>query len=137
MTELKDLKNKYVPAEELYRLLYETGLTIEEKMVILCARLQGGSLPRGLAPKGRGLVEYQRGRSGLNNKRLAAASLRRQSECELFDDTYPLLNPEPKAKRTKPDGASNRKAAAAGAIGAAPAPKGDAPGSESGSVRTD
>jgi hypothetical protein len=87
------LKNKYVPAEALYKLLCETRRTPEEKCIVLLARLNGGHLTEQDCVAMRGAGAFRRTRSALRQKRECFTPYKDYNNMELEDEVCKELAP--------------------------------------------
>ena len=93
------LDKKVVNAEELRKVVYDNKLTDEAKILIIAARLAGGSLPRIQAPKSRGSGSYDVGRSLLRQQRKANAPFNQPNVLVLNDDVFPRLAPNDQTRK--------------------------------------
>ena len=88
-----ELKNKYVSAEALNKLLSETTRTPEEKVMVLLARLNGGSLTEQQCVAMRGAGAFRRTRSALRQKRECLTPYKDYNNMDLEPDVCPDLAP--------------------------------------------
>lgn len=127
---MEELKNKYVSASELWKLLAETRRTPEEKLILIQARLAGGHLKLQDLVAMRGAGAFQRARSIARQKGETKVAFQDYDNLVLEPEVCPGLAPKeincdkcakpPKPakraapKKAKPEPGANGGAAAEG-----------------------